>query len=403
MGEAPRWIVGVAISGISRYHIARHTLRKDAVSDLRITAVRSELLRLPLQRAAVTGMSSGGRGGRLDSVFLLATWISTDHGPEGLGFAYFLQGGGRAAKCIIQDDLGPMLVGEDPLDHERLWHKLYWHVQSIGRRGLVIQAQSALDLALWDLKGKAAGLPLWKLLGGARPSAAVYGSDGGWLWMSVEQMVEAAQQYLAQGMIGTKLKVGHDDLRVDLRRVEAVRKALGDDLWLAVDANQRWDYPNALKMGREFGRLGCAWFEEPMTCEDPVGHARLAEALDIPIALGETLQSRHEVQDYLLRDAVDIVQPDLTRVGGLTEWLKIAQFAEGLHRPVWPHLMMEASIHLACGLNCAGAIENMPWLTAAFNEPARMQDGRMVPPDRPGLGLEISPVAVKRFGLEVSG
>jgi L-alanine-DL-glutamate epimerase-like enolase superfamily enzyme len=277
---------------------------------------------------------------------------------------------------------------------------LYWHVQSVGRRGLVMQAQAALDLALWDLKGKVAGLPVWKLLGGARPSAAVYGSDGGWLWMSVEQMVEAGREYLAQGMIGTKLKVGHDDLREDVRRVEAVRKALGDDVWLAVDANQRWDFATALVAGREFQRLGCAWFEEPMTCEDPAGHARLADALDIPIALGETLQSRFEIQDYLVHDAVDIVQPDLTRVGGMTEWLKIAQFAEGRHRPVWPHLMMEASIQLACGLNCVGAIEYMPWLTAAFVNPPAIRGGRMSPPDKPGLGLEFNSDAILRFAVQ---
>ncbi len=370
------------------------------MSDLRITSIRTELLRLPLERPIVSGSASGGRGFRLDSIFFLGAWVATDHGPEGFGHAYFLQGGGRAAKTIIDDDLGPALVGEDPLDHERLWQKLYWHVQSIGRRGLVMQAQSALDLALWDLKGKVAGLPLWKLLGGARDSAAVYGSDGGWLWMSVEQMVEAACEYLAQGMIGTKLKVGHDDLRTDVKRVEAVRKALGDDVWLAVDANQRWDFATAIVAGREFQRLGCAWFEEPMTCEDPAGHARLAEALDIPIALGETLQSRFEMQDYLLRDAVDLLQPDLTRVGGMTEWLKIAQFADGLHRPVWPHLMMEASIHLACGLNCVGAIEYMPWLTAAFAEPPRIEQGRMLPSDKPGLGLEISPAALDQFQVE---
>ena len=372
------------------------------MNDLQITSVRTELLRLPLERPIVSGSVGGGGGGRLDSIFFLATWIATDHGPEGFGHAYFLQGGGRAAKAIIEDDLGPLLIGEDPLDHERLWQKLYWRVQSVGRRGLVIQAQSALDLALWDLKGKVAGLPLWKMLGGTRPDAAVYGSDGGWLWMSVEQMVDVAQEYLAQGMIGTKLKVGHDDPRVDLKRVEGVRKALGDAAWLAVDANQHWDFTTAIKMGREFQRLGCTWFEEPMICEDPEGHARLAEALDIPIALGETLQSRFEIQDYLLRDAVDIVQPDLTRVGGLTEWLKIVQFAESLHRPVWPHLMMEASIQLACGLGCVGAIEYMPWLAAAFAELPAIRQGRMLPPTRVGLGLELSPDAIKQH-LQING
>ncbi len=364
------------------------------MSDLRIVSVRSELLQLPLARPVLSGSS---RAGALEAVWMLAVRVATNQGLDGLGFAYFLQGGGRAARALVEDDLAPALIGEAPLDHERLWQQLYWRFQSVGRRGLVMQAQSTLDLALWDLKGKVAGLPLHRLLGGSRASAPVYGSDGGWLWMSVEEMVATAREYLAQGMIGTKLKVGHDDHRVDVRRVAAVREALGDEVWLAVDANQRWDYPTALRAGREFERLGCAWFEEPMTCEDPAGHGRLAGALDIPIALGETLQSRCEIQDYLLRDAVDVVQPDLTRIGGLTEWLKVAQFAEALHRPVWPHLMMEVSVQLACGLPGVSAVEYMPWLTPAFANPPRIEAGRMLPPDGPGLGLELDPVARERF------
>src|SRR5262249_43130969 len=150
---------------------------------------------------------------------------------------------------------------------------------------------------------------------------------------------------------------------------------------------------------REFERLGCAWFEEPMTCEDVAGHARLAAALDIPIALGETLQSRFELQEYLLRDAVDLLQPDVTRVGGLTEWLEVAHFAGGLHRPVAPHLMMEVSIHAACGLPGVGPIEHMPWLAAAFAEGPRIEQGRMWPPTGPGLGLEISAEPLERFRI----
>jgi L-alanine-DL-glutamate epimerase-like enolase superfamily enzyme len=367
-------------------------------SDFSITSVRTELLRLPLARPVLSG--SCRESGALDSVFILVTRVATGQGPEGLGFAYFLQGGARAARVLVEEDLAPTLLGEDPLDHERLWQKLYGRVQSVGRRGLVMQAQSALDLALWDLKGKVAGLPLHKLLGGARASAPVYGSDGGWLWMPVEEMVAQAREYLAQGMMGTKLKVGHEDPLVDLRRVEAVRRALGDDAWIAVDANQSWDHATALRTGREFELLGCAWFEEPMSCEDAAGHARLAAALDIPIALGETLQSRWEVQDYLLRDAVDVVQPDITRIGGLTECLKAAQFAEAMRRPVWPHLMMEVSIQLACGLPGVGAIEYMPWLSAAFVEGPRIEQGRMLPPEGPGLGLEISPAAAREFRVD---
>ena len=221
-----------------------------------------------------------------------------------------------------------MLEGENALDHERLWHKLYKRLQSVGRTGLVTQAQAAVDLALWDIKGKAAGLPVYKLLGGRRESAPVYGSDGGWLYMSVPEMLAAFESYLDQGMMGVKMKIGHDDPREDIKRVAEVRKALGDHVWLATDANQKWDFPTAMRVGRELEQLGVAWFEEPLLCEDIPGHARLAAALDIPIALGETLGSRFEFGAYLRAGAVDILQPDIVRVGGLSEMVKVVTLAD---------------------------------------------------------------------------
>src|SRR6266851_1942992 len=242
---------------------------------MRITQVESQLLRLPLSRP-ITSLGGGDPDNRLDHVFLLVVHVDTDAGHRGLGFAYSVQGGGRALKVIADDDLAPLMVGEDPLDHERLGAKVNGRLQSIGRRGLVAQAYSAVDLALWDLKGKVAGLPLYKLLGGARESAPAYGSDTGWLWMSPEEIVKASQPYLDQGM-GIKLKVGHANAEVDAERVTYVREAVGEDVWLAVDANQRYDYATALSMGHFFEEeIGADWFEEPISCEDVDGHVRLA-------------------------------------------------------------------------------------------------------------------------------
>lgn len=361
---------------------------------MRIESITTHLLRLPLPRPI---QSASSRGRRLEHIVMFVAFLETDGDHTGMGYAWTLQGGGRAMKAIVDDDLAPSLIGEHPLDHERLWNKLYWQMQSVGRHGLVIQAQSALDLALWDLKGKAAGLPLWKLLGGARTSTLAYGSDGGWISMSVDEMLAAAEDYLSQGLRGIKLKVGLDNPADDLARMRQMRKSLGDHVWIAVDANQKWDFPTALRMGREFEQLGFAWFEEPMICEDPEGHARLAEKLDIPIALGETLASRHEIAAYLRRDAVDIVQPDLCRVGGITEFLKIAALADAAHRPVEPHLMMETSIHLACALPGVAGVEYMPWLTAAFAEPPRLHEGQLLPPDGPGLGLSVPDAVIQRY------
>jgi L-alanine-DL-glutamate epimerase-like enolase superfamily enzyme len=364
---------------------------------MQITSVDVQLLELPLARPIVAAATSGKRGAAGTSIFMPVVSVETDEGLSGLGYAWSVRVGGRAMLTTLRDDLVGVLIGEDPLDHERLWQKMYWQTQSIGRHGLVIQAQSALDLALWDLKGKAAGQPLYKLLGGLRQSAPIYGSDGGWLNMSVDEMLKAADEYLSQGMRGIKLKVGHDDPLTDRNRVRQVREALGPDTWIAVDANQKWDYPTALRMGREFEQLGCIWYEEPMICADVVGHARLATKLDIPIALGETLGSRYEIDAFLRANAVDIVQPDLTRVGGITEFLKVAVLASTAGRPVEPHLMMEASVHLACALPGVEGLEYMPWLTPAFAESPRLENGELVVPDAPGLGLEISPKAMEQY------
>ena len=262
--------------------------------------------------------------------------------------------------------------------------------------GLVQQVFSAVDLALWDIKGKAAGLPLWKLLGGARESAPLYASDNGWLWMSPTEIIDTSRPYLEQGMMGIKIKVGSSDPGGDADKLTQIREMLGDDIWLGVDANQRYDAGTALAMGRFFEEeIGVDWFEEPMPCEDVEGHVRLTERLDTPIALGENLFAADEFKRYLDADAVDVLQPDVTRVGGLTAFLKIASLAEQYHRPIAPHVMPEVAVHLACGLANVKMVEYMPWHYPAFVEAPAITQGQIVPPSRPGLGLEISPDAVK--------
>src|SRR5436309_3321392 len=210
---------------------------------MRITAIESELLHVPLSRPRASPTETAT--GRLNDINVLLVHVETEAGLRGLGFAYALQGSGRALHAVAIDDIVPLLLGENAFDHERLAAKVYWRLQTVGRLGLVQQAYSAVDVALWDLKGKAAGVPLYKLLGGARESAPVYGSDTGWLWMSPEEIVEASQPYLEQGLMGVKIKVGGDPAE-DADRLTRIREALGEDVWLGVDANQRYDYGTAL-------------------------------------------------------------------------------------------------------------------------------------------------------------
>jgi L-alanine-DL-glutamate epimerase-like enolase superfamily enzyme len=360
---------------------------------VRITKIDCELLRIPLERPRASPLEAAG--GRLNHVVALLAQLHTDDGLVGLGSAYALQSSGRALLATAVDDLAPLLVGEDPLDHERLAAKVYWRLQTVGRRGLVQQAYSALDVALWDLKGKVASQPLWKLLGGARESARCYGSDSAWLWMSVEQIVEASRGYVDQGM-GLKVKVGAD-ADEDVDRVGRIAEAFGEGLWLAVDANERYDYDTALRMGRYFEEeVGVTWFEEPLSCEDLDGHARLARKLDLPIAGGEMLFGLDEFRHYLDRDALAVAQPDVTRLGGITNTLKVIALAERRGLPVSPHLQPEIAVHLACGLNAVTLVEYMPWLHPIFTNAPRPAQGRLTPPAGPGLGLELDAAAVAR-------
>jgi len=365
---------------------------------MRITNIDCQLLHLKPKRPRAS--ASEEKAGRQSHIVVLLVQLDTNAGLRGLGFAYALQSSGRALHALAVDDLAPLLLGEDARDHERLAVKVYHRLQTIGRRGLVPQAYSAFDVALWDLKGKAANMPLHKLLGGARSSSEVYGSDSAWLYMSIEEILEASRPYLAQG-IGIKVKVGAD-AQEDFDRLHRLRDVLGDDAWIAVDANQRYDYATALAMGLFFeDDIGVAWYEEPISCEDVEGHARLADRLDIPIAAGEMLFSRDEFQSYLSQAALDVVQPDVTRLGGITGFLKVAAVCEQYARPVAPHLLPEISVHLACGLPQVTIVEYMPWLYPLFVHPPHLAEGRIHPPPGPGLGLELDMDAVARFKVTV--
>jgi L-alanine-DL-glutamate epimerase-like enolase superfamily enzyme len=365
---------------------------------MRITQIESQVLRLPISRP-VPLPPDGERGDRLHHLFVLLVHVDTDAGHRGLGFACAV-GAGRALQAIAQDDLAPLLIGEDPLDHERLGRKVFRRLQTIGRYGLVAQAYSAVDLALWDVKGKAAGLPLFKLLGGARASAPAFVGDAGWLWMSPEEIRDAAQPLIDQGLIGVKVQVGSADPEADAQRLNEVREFVGDDAWLAVDAGQRYDYATALAMGHFFeDEIGVDWFEDPISCDDIAGHARLADRLEVPLAIGQTLFGRDEFRHYLAAGVGDVLRPSVTGVGGLTEWLRVAALAELHRRPVTPSLLPEVGVQLACGLPMVQIVDYVPWLGPVFTEPVTIVNGQLVPPQRPGLGLEINGDTVEKYRL----
>jgi L-alanine-DL-glutamate epimerase-like enolase superfamily enzyme len=329
-----------------------------------------------------------GRQQPLESVSLLFAEVETAQGHRGLGFSYSLRSGGPAQYAHAVE-VAPLLIGEDPNDIARLWSKLAWAGASVGRSGVAVQAIAALDTALWDLKARRAQLPLAKLLGAQRDAVRCYNTSGGYLQASIEDVIDKAEQSRARGIGGVKIKVGQADRQLDLQRVEALRKQLGDQVPLMVDVNQQWDRTTALRMGRALEQYQLEWIEEPLDAYDVAGHAALAAQLDTPIGSGEMLTSAAEVAAYVESGAVDVIMHDAPRIGGITPFLKVAGLAQSCGMIMAPHFVMEIHLHLAAAYEQQAWVEHFEWLEPLFNERLDIRDGKMLVPDRPGLGLSL--------------
>jgi L-alanine-DL-glutamate epimerase-like enolase superfamily enzyme len=265
-----------------------------------------------------------------------------------------------------------------------------WAGASVGRSGLATQAIAAFDTCLWDLKAKRAGLSVAKLLGTHRESVACYNTSGGFLSTPLEEILDNVDRSVEQGIGGIKIKVGQPDGRADMRRLEAVHSRLADRAALMVDANQQWDRPAALRMGRAMESFGLVWIEEPLDAYDAEGHAALARALDTPIASGEMLASAAEHLELIRLNAVDIIQPDAPRVGGVSEFMKVLMMADQKGMGLAPHFSMEIHLHLAATYPREPWVEHFDWLDPLFNERQVIRGGRMVVPERPGFGCSLS-------------
>ncbi|MEU6128449.1 mandelate racemase/muconate lactonizing enzyme family protein [Saccharopolyspora sp. NPDC047091] len=360
----------------------------EATTD-RIEQVRLRLISLPLHAPISDAKVLTGRQKPLTEIAFLFAEIRTEGGHEGIGFSYSKRAGGPGLFAHARE-IAPELVGEDPSDTGRLWNKLVWAGASVGRSGLATQAIAALDVALWDLKARRAGLPLAKLLGAHRDSVPCYNTSGGYLSMPIDQVLENATASAARGIGGIKIKVGQPDTRVDIARVSAVRERLGADFPLMVDANQQWDRTTAARVGRVLEEFDLVWIEEPLDAYDATGHAALAASLDTPIATGEMLTSVAEHWNLIEKGASDFVQPDAPRVGGITPFLRIAALADHNGLQMAPHFAMEIHLHLAAAYPGGTWVEHFEWLEPLFHERLELRDGRMIVPDRPGLGLSLT-------------
>ncbi|MGD6742106.1 L-talarate/galactarate dehydratase [Streptomyces sp. BH106] len=354
-----------------------------------IAWIKLSSVTLPLATPISDAKVLTGRQKPMTEVAFLFAEIETTEGHSGIGFGYSKRAGGPAQFAHAKE-IADNLIGEDPSDIGRLWTKLVWAGASVGRSGVATQAIAALDIALWDLKAKRAGLPLAKLLGAHRDSVQCYNTSGGFLHTPTDQVLDNATASLASGIGGIKIKVGNPDRKADLARLTAVREHIGDDVPLMVDANQQWDRPTAQRMGRAMEEFDLVWIEEPLDAYDAQGHAALAASLDTSVATGEMLASVAEHVELIKANACDVIQPDAPRIGGITQFLKLATLAEHNNLQLAPHFAMEIHLHLAAAYPIEPWVEHFDWLEPLFNERLAISDGRMHVSSRPGLGITLS-------------
>jgi L-alanine-DL-glutamate epimerase-like enolase superfamily enzyme len=322
--------------------------------------------------------------------------IECDDGSAGVGYTYTIGTGGSSVVALLRDHLAPRLVGRDPECVEAIWKDLFFHTHATAVGAITSLALAGIDTALWDLKCRRAGLPLWKAAGGAQPKVPVYTTEGGWLHLSPGELVAQAVAAKADGFRGAKIKVGRPHVSEDVARLAAVREAVGDAFELMVDANQCFTVAEAIRRASAFEPFGLAWLEEPLPAEDLGGHAELAAHTGIPIAVGESLYHPSHFREYLERDACSIVQVDVARVGGITPWLKVAHLAEAFDVAVCPHFLMELHVSLTAAVPNAAWVEYIPQLDDLTSSRLVVEQGFAIAPSAPGLGIEWDRAAIDR-------
>jgi L-alanine-DL-glutamate epimerase-like enolase superfamily enzyme len=327
--------------------------------------------------------------GEMNHFAVITVRIRTKDGAEGIGYTYTVgKTGGAAVRAHLEQDVAPWLIGEDPRCVEALWQKMWRGLHYVGRGGAACLAISAVDVALWDLKAKLAGEPLWRYLGGHDPKVKVY-AGGIDLMMPLDALREQAHANLERGFRAIKMKVGRERLSEDVARVAAMRQLLGEEFPLMVDANMRWSPEYATRAARAFREYDVYWLEEPTTPDDVDGHVRIARDGGVPIAAGENLHTIYEFQKAIASGGVAFPEPDLSNIGGVTGWMKVARLAEAYNLPVTTHGVHDLHVHLLAAVPNASYLEAHGFgLEKYLEHPMHIEEGIVTAPDRPGHGVQ---------------
>jgi L-alanine-DL-glutamate epimerase-like enolase superfamily enzyme len=358
-----------------------------------IERITTSYYRVPIEPSGDAGH------GLLDHEELILVEVDAD-GLTGHGYAYTIGRGGRAIQALIEHDLVPLLVGQDAGDVEALWQRMWRGLLYVGRGGLLAFAVAALDIALWDLRGLRLGQPLWQLAGGTARPIPAYGS-GVDLPKPLDGLLKQVEGFLARGFPGVKVKVGRPDPADDEARIAAVRSLIGDGVDLMIDANMGWSPDEALERGRRLAAYRPRWLEEPSPPEAVEGHARLARALPMPIAVGESLHSVEEFRRYVEAGAVGVVQIDPVTNGGITPALDVLRLADAAGLATSSHYTDELSAHLLCASANPIYLEKHAFALDPYLErPQVVTNGTARPSDDPGTGLRFDRRALARASVQ---
>lgn len=359
---------------------------------MKITAISTQEYRWPRAKPITNGLHT------YTHVDFALVKIETDIGLTGIG----LGNGGPIWRASVAT-LGNLLIGEDPIDVERLWNKM-WVPKLTGRRGLVTRAISSIDIGLWDIRGKAANMPLYKLLGGFRDRVPTYIAGGYYEeGKGLKELAQEMEQNLRMGAKAVKIKVGGVPIREDIARVRTVRETIGPDVKLLIDANCAYRWYQAVQLARRVEECDIFWFEEPVQPDDYDGHRKLAQATIIPIATGENEYTRYGFRDLIKHDAASIFNADAKILGGVTEFMKVAALAQSVDLDIAPHGSQDIHVHLVAAIANGLILEfyrdsTDPMWGRIYNDTLRLNDdGTVSAPNVPGIGVDPNYAALAEY------
>jgi L-alanine-DL-glutamate epimerase-like enolase superfamily enzyme len=322
--------------------------------------------------------------------------VFTDEGLTGNSFMLTFDYGPELLQRIVDAELKTLILGKDPRQITQIWEACHAHCEYIGQSGVAAWGIAAIEIALWDLLGKLLGTPVYRLLGAFREEIPAYGS-GGWLSYSLDELLAEVNSYLQRGFKMVKIKVGSPELKRDIERVREVRRLIGDGVRLMVDANQAWQPHQAIAFARQVQDQNIFWLEEPVGKDDLDGYSRVASSTEIPIATGEREYLLTAFRELLARGAAAIVQPDVLRIGGISQCLKVAHLAEAFNRSIAPHFYKEIDVHVLAAVRNGLFLEYFSWLDDLLVEPLVISDGVVKVPQAPGLGVSFKPEALQEY------